>query len=156
MATMTQIFGFAEDGYYENGVGSIECVVTEIPAGVDRLFDIVTKDSDSNILTTGSMNAALLEGVDTEGSIYLTPATYTSVSLDVLLNDSTEYGKMKYYAIPHDYPGSYRVTLTSAAHDTDLYVFNADGSIYSNASWTVGSPANFSFGATLSSMTYRR
>ena len=141
IAATTSTFSFGESGSYQNGVGTIECLVKDIPAGTARSFTAETKDISGNVLAAGSGTADIKVNETTTLSILLIPVSVEVLTLDTSVNGSVAYGNMKYYSVSLPDEGTYYVILTSD-QDTDIYIYNGDGSLYSNEYLESGAPTD--------------
>ncbi|MEW5816396.1 MAG: DUF5050 domain-containing protein, partial [Spirochaetota bacterium] len=139
MITLTRTFSFAEAGSYSSGAGEVVCNVQNVPVGLSRQFEVVTKDTDGTVLTQGTTVSDVFMWAGNHISLTLLPADAAMLTLGVPVNGSVAYGRMKYYSITLEDPGLYSAFLSSG-QDTDIYLFNSDGSLYSNEFQKTGAP----------------
>ena len=139
-------YSFDEHGSYADGTGLIECVLEGVPAGPDRVFDVVTRDADGTVLTTGSVVASVSGASDTLVELFLVPALCTDMSAPDdetprTLESAVDPGRMSYVRVSDFGAGSYELRLT-ATDDVNLYVFSSDGSILVSDVCVAGSPTD--------------
>lgn len=139
-------FSFGEHGSYSDGTGLIECLIEGVPAGPDRVFDVVTRDSDGTVLTTGSATASVSAATETVVELNLLPAVCTDMTAPVdetpqTLESTVDSGRMRYIRVSDFAAGTYEVRLT-ATDDLNLFVFSSDGSILVNDVCVAGAPTD--------------
>ncbi|HEX3045635.1 MAG TPA: hypothetical protein VHY08_12825 [Bacillota bacterium] len=140
MANMSQTFNFANNGYwYSDGYGMMQCAV-KVPVGLDRVFQVITKDQTGNLLTTGStVPTDISFNVYNDLSLTLLPCNFIQISADQTVTGSVDYGKMVYFQIDLGTSPLSEVTVQSPAN-ANLYTFCIDGNQYWDSSvWDSGS-----------------
>ena len=141
MDTITRTFSFAETGSYGSGTGEIVCNITGVPLGSDRQFDVVTKDAGGNTLTTGTAVSDVFMWTGNSIDLTMLPANAEAITPGVAVSGTLEYSRIAFYTVTLENPGDYTVYLISG-QDTDLYVYDNEGSIYAGDVWQAGSPTN--------------
>lgn len=129
--TFNVSFIYNEEDYYET-----ECAI-KVPVGINRQFDIITRDSSNNILTTGSTVTDINLSYDNSISITLLPFEPFDFSVNESQNNSVAFGRTKYYRIGMSSTELCEITLQSSS-DVRLLVFDARGSFNYDVTYNWG------------------
>jgi hypothetical protein len=131
MANMSQTFNFPNNGYWNgDGYAMMQCVVKAVPVGLDRVFQVITKDQTGNFLTAGSTEPIDISfNVYNDLSLTLLPCTFTQITADQTATGSVDYGKMVYYQIDLGTSPLSEVSVQSSGN-VNLFIFDVNGSHY--------------------------
>lgn len=140
-AAIEQSFHIDTENTIFTGFRQFDCLIQNIPTGEGRVFEVVARDSTGTPLSSGTGSTDLVLNEEYNLELVLLPTEITSVNPGETVTGSVSFGRMEYFTATFSTADTYSINLQSDA-DTDLYLFNADGTMQNTEAWDSGTPTN--------------